>query len=173
MDDLPERIWATLDVGQGGNFLGTCWLQGGERETEYLRADHVAALLAEERRKALEEAGAKVESLWAFRTCQEVADAIRALSDAPALRCAECDCEKGGEDCNWIAAGPAPAREVTVREAAKVLLEAWLNGAFEDTADAAADDAITDQWAHVDRTFPDANPIVEAWLRALSQGGEG
>ena len=42
---------------------------------------------------------------------------------------------------------------------------------FTDTPEirtAATDDAITDQWAHVDRTYPDASPIIEAWLRALS-----
>lgn len=38
-------------------------------------------------------------------------DAKAGLLDASAQRCAECDCENGGEDCNWIAAGPAPARE--------------------------------------------------------------
>ena len=62
----------------------------------------------------------------------------------------------------------AQARPVGVEEAARVLLGAWLVGAFENGADAAADDAITDQWAHVDRTYPDASPIIEAWLRALS-----
>jgi hypothetical protein len=49
-----------------------------------------------------------------------------------------------------------------------VLHDAWLAGLFEDGADACADDAITDQWAHVDRTYPDASPIIDAWLRALA-----
>lgn len=62
---------------------------------------------------------------------------------------------------------PAPSQRA--REAARVLLDAWLVGAFEDSADAAADDAITSQWAHVDRTYPDAAPIIEAWLRALTE----
>ncbi|GAA6176885.1 hypothetical protein [Sulfitobacter pacificus] len=26
-------------------------------------------------------------------------------------RCAECDCEKGGEDCNWIATPPDAGKE--------------------------------------------------------------
>ena len=58
-------------------------------------------------------------------------------------------------------------RDEARASAAGVLLDQWLFGAFEDTADAAADDAITQQWAHVDRTYPDAAPIIEAWLRAL------
>jgi hypothetical protein len=63
----------------------------------------------------------------------------------------------------------SPTPPDPVAEAATVLLDRWLSGAFEDGADAAADDAITDQWAHVDRTYPDASPIIEAWLRALAE----
>ena len=84
MDDLPERIWATLHVGQGGNFLGTCWLQGRERETEYLRADHVAVLLAEERRKALADAYQAAHDATTHPSAYACREAIRALSDAPA-----------------------------------------------------------------------------------------
>ena len=61
-----------------------------------------------------------------------------------------------------------PKEWLTVPEAARVLLTRWLDGAFEDGADAVADDAITAQWAHVDRTYPDATPVIEAWLRALA-----
>lgn len=64
-------------------------------------------------------------------------------------------------------------RDVSVSEAARVLLDGWLAGAFEDGADAAADDAITAQWAHVDRTYPDAAPVIEAWLRALASQDKG
>lgn len=64
----------------------------------------------------------------------------------------------------------AALEPVTVQEAARVLLAKWRDGEFEDSADAIADDAITDQWAHVDRTYPDANPIIEAWLRAIAEG---
>ena len=63
----------------------------------------------------------------------------------------------------------AALEPVTVQEAARVLLENWIAGEFEDSADAFADDAITEQWAHVDRTFPDAGPVIEAWLRALAE----
>ena len=41
-------------------------------------------------------------------------DAMKGDTPAPApatIRCAECDCEKGGADCNWIAK-PAPAVKV-------------------------------------------------------------
>lgn len=72
---------------------------------------------------------------------------------------------------DWKMADAAIAalEPVTVQEAARVLLGQWLSGSFEDTADAIADDAIISQWAHVDRTYPDANPIIESWLRALAQ----
>ena len=33
---------------------------------------------------------------------------LAALDPAPAERCAECDCENGGVECNWIAQQPAP-----------------------------------------------------------------
>ena len=41
-------------------------------------------------------------------------------TDQPAQRCAECTCEHGGADCNWIMAGSVPPErpEVTVGEAA-------------------------------------------------------
>lgn len=94
---------------------------------------------------------------------------LAALEPVTVQRCAECDCENPPDECNWIAAEPAP---VTVQEAARVLLEKWTAGEFEDSADAVADDAITDQWAHVDRTFPDAGMVIEAWLRALAEMGE-
>lgn len=58
---------------------------------------------------------------------------------------------------------------VTVQDAALVLLKRWTAGEFEDSADAVADDAITEQWAHVDRTFPDAGKVIEAWLRAPAE----
>lgn len=59
-------------------------------------------------------------------------EAIRALSPTPqveddALRCAECDCEAGGTDCNWIKQPitPTPPAPVTVSSAvaASVLLK--------------------------------------------------
>ncbi|MEH6505034.1 MAG: hypothetical protein V7786_02075 [Sulfitobacter litoralis] len=56
------------------------------------------------------------------------------------------------------------ARPMTVAEAAKVLLDRWLVGEFEDTADAEADDAL--------ESGNDSTAIIETWLRALSQGGE-
>lgn len=61
---------------------------------------------------------------------------------------------------------------ITPQMAAKLLLDRWGAGEFEDGADAIADDAITDQWAHVDRTYPDANPIIEAWLSTIAQEGK-
>jgi len=58
MDDLPKRIWAWLEIDDGG--VQKFWISNPKKvdgsEKEYLRSDHVAALLAEERRKALEEA---------------------------------------------------------------------------------------------------------------------
>ncbi len=40
------------------------------------------------------------------------------------MKCAECDCENGDEECNWIASGPGETWvEIDeVQEAAKVLL---------------------------------------------------
>ncbi|MFC4731778.1 hypothetical protein [Salipiger abyssi] len=83
-------------------------------------------------------------------------------------RCDALAAERDALEAQLAEAREEGRRSVTMAEAAKVLLDAWLIGAFEDGADAAADDAITDQWAHVDRTYPDAAPVVEAWLRALT-----
>lgn len=52
------------------------------------------------------------------------------------------------------------SREVTVHEAAKVLLGEWLEGNFENTADAEADDAF--------EAGNDSTAIIETWIRALS-----
>lgn len=173
MTDLPERIYVTPDYDDHLNPVGEDWSHGewlanhGPGDyAEYLSRAHVAALLAEERRKALEEAElacAPHDDDGMDRQCKaECQRAIRALTDAPALRCAECDCETGGEDCNWIAVGPAPAREVTVREAmlkwcddrqAEVMGCLELNGKEEVAAIL---------WLNNFR----------AALRALSQGGE-
>jgi hypothetical protein len=38
----------------------------------------------------------------------------KTMSDAP-MRCAECDCENGGADCNWIATPAAPQVSVKVK----------------------------------------------------------
>jgi hypothetical protein len=86
MTDLPERIWFNGAKVHAHMVTSSSRFAGG---FEYLRADHVATLLAEERRKALEEALKAVQSTWEI---DEAEEAIRALFDAP-------------------------AREVTVREA--------------------------------------------------------
>lgn len=44
--------------------------------------------------------------------CAELGDALHDARDA--LRCAECTCEAGGVDCNWIK--PGPAVDVTAME---------------------------------------------------------
>ncbi|KZY25625.1 MULTISPECIES: hypothetical protein [unclassified Sulfitobacter] len=52
------------------------------------------------------------------------------------------------------------ARPSTPQEAAKLLLDRWLTGEFEDTADAAADDALS--------MTGDSSVITETWLRAIA-----
>ena len=53
------------------------------------------------------------------------------------------------------------ALTVTPQQAAKVLLDRWLVGEFENTADAAADDAY--------EAGNDSITITETWLRAISE----
>ena len=56
------------------------------------------------------------------------------------------------------------ALTVTPQEAAKVLLDRWLAGEFENTADAEADDA----W----EAGNDSIAITETWLRAISEDSQ-
>lgn len=58
-----------------------------------------------------------------------------------------------------LAAMPAPVPAVKV----KTLLDMWRDGAFESSADEAAQDAIDSQAVGLD-----ASPIIEAWLSSLS-----
>lgn len=52
--------------------------------------------------------------------CVDLMEELRNLIDQPAPRCAECDCEHGGETCNWIAQPATDAqaiRNAALREA--------------------------------------------------------
>lgn len=67
---------------------------------------------------------------------------------------------------------------ITPQMAAKVLLDRWATGEFENTADAAADDEITRQCEALERMDEDREvmhldglSIIEAWLRTIA--GEG
>lgn len=94
--------------------------------------DTLAAQLAEARNAALEEAATVCEAARDKRNKQRkekcqgdrdqqqrwmagamqasyLSEEIRALKSEPApMRCAECDCENGGDDCNWIASAHSP-----------------------------------------------------------------
>ena len=68
-DELRDRAErAELEVNR--------WRKAAEKGSIHTQAD-----LATARRDALEEAAKTVESLWAYRTCAEVAEAIRALAN--------------------------------------------------------------------------------------------
>jgi hypothetical protein len=124
-------------------------------------------VLAEDYRAILARAEAAEAKLAAARSALDVArrvlDSLDGLTAAQAAKIVSALARIDAD----APASPAP---VTVEEAARMLLDRWLCGAFEDGADSVADDAITAQWAHVDRTFPDAGPVIEAWLRALAGG---
>lgn len=103
----------------------------------------------------------RVESGWQYKgdVCLTAHDGLDAALDRA----------KAAAQADYEACVLAALEPVTVQDAALVLLKRWTAGEFEDSADAVADDAITEQWAHVDRTFPDAGKVIEAWLRALAE----
>ncbi|MDZ7905146.1 MAG: hypothetical protein U5N55_04785 [Cypionkella sp.] len=102
----PDKIWASVDLGMAST--GRWVTQGTENpfnRTQYTRSDTIPAMIAEavaKEREACatvvnsamtelvpsvialavaserEACAATVESLWAYRTCTEVVDAIRA-----------------------------------------------------------------------------------------------
>ncbi|MBN8189499.1 hypothetical protein JF540_22700 [Salipiger thiooxidans] len=179
MDDIPERIWVFPELNQFhfDSALGASDEFAG-KQIEYLRADHVSALLAEERRRALADAYQAAHDATAHPSAYACRDAIRALSDAPAQRCAECDCENGEEDCNWIAVGPAPAREVTVREdrASELMRLSWdIDARADEVArnnlPVSAYNELRDVAKGIRTLVPDDEK--EAVVAALSQGGGG
>lgn len=86
----------------------------GESILALIPGDHAAALdklLAEARREGMERAAKIVDRLARFEDQKRASVALGARLSAAAIRdkmgdepvrCAECDCEKGGADCNWI-----------------------------------------------------------------------
>jgi hypothetical protein len=72
MTNAPERIW--IDAW-GGNWSP---VSGGTQEIQYTRTDLIAAMIEEAVQAEREACAEAVESLWAYRTCSEVAAAIRA-----------------------------------------------------------------------------------------------
>ena len=54
--------------------------------------------------KAARLAGVNRECLIRMRRRPKLTT-IEDAPDSPPMRCAECDCEKGGADCNWIRVG--------------------------------------------------------------------
>jgi hypothetical protein len=129
--------------------------------------DPIAQARAEERAEGIREAAETVASLWAYRTCQEVTDAILALLDAPA---------------------PTQPAQVSVSEAAKLLLgvverrewthypiEMPLNANMQGPAKVGKDAYCMtyEVWkADTLRPISDHNKLPEAiasWLRALSE----
>jgi ubiquinone/menaquinone biosynthesis C-methylase UbiE len=141
MREVPKQIWAVHWNAEGavtnGAWADTIRHFGGG--VEYIRADHVDAMLKAERERARDEK----DAYWKAYLTEQAA--LNRLAEKA-------------------------VREKALREAARVLLDRWIAGEFEDNADAVADDAISEQWAHVDRTSPDAGPIIEAWLRAIAEG---
>ncbi|WP_217511920.1 Lar family restriction alleviation protein [Sulfitobacter sp. 20_GPM-1509m] len=53
------------------------------------------------RRKSIEENLRELFAGYSHETGEGGGETI--VIDAPEMRCAECDCENGGDDCNWIA----------------------------------------------------------------------
>jgi len=90
MTNAPERIW--IDAW-GGNWSP---VSGGTQEIQYTRTDLIPAMIEEAVQAEREACAETVESLWAYRTCSEVAAAIRA--------------RKGDEACP-VTHPTAPARE--------------------------------------------------------------
>lgn len=93
-----------------------------EGAVKFTRTDLIPAMLAEARAKGIREAVQHFEkdeydvpnTMYSLDSIQRE---ILTLLDQPAMRCAECDCEHGGEDCNWIITKPAETEGVTVQEA--------------------------------------------------------
>ena len=75
MTNAPERIWIE------GAVSGRVWehdKQSCLSPHEYTRTDLIAAMIDEAVQAEREACAETVESLWAYRTCSEVAAAIRA-----------------------------------------------------------------------------------------------
>jgi hypothetical protein len=75
MSNAPERIWIE---GAVSNEVWKHDKQSCLIPHEYIRADRIAAMIDEAAQAEREACAETVESLWAYRTCSEVAAAIRA-----------------------------------------------------------------------------------------------
>jgi hypothetical protein len=75
MTNAPERIWIE---GAVSNEVWKHDKQSCLSPHEYTRTDLIAAMIDEAVQAEREACAETVESLWAYRTCSEVAAAIRA-----------------------------------------------------------------------------------------------
>jgi hypothetical protein len=75
MTNAPERIWIE---GAVSNEVWKHDKQSCLSPHEYTRTDLIAAMIEEAVQAEREACAETVESLWAYRTCSEVAAAIRA-----------------------------------------------------------------------------------------------
>jgi hypothetical protein len=75
MTNAPERIWIE---GAVSNEVWKHDKQSCLSPHEYTRTDLIAAMIEEAVQAEREACAEAVESLWAYRTCSEVAVAIRA-----------------------------------------------------------------------------------------------
>lgn len=150
--DFPERIRVVHTYRPTGPHDLYVLEPPHERGTEYLRADHVAALLAEERRKALKEAAQIADA-------QELACARWVLAGLPTPVASE-QCAVVGASIRALS--DAPAREVTVRDAA-LLLVSIFDQKHKDLAISKGRNPYF---------YTSHSSITADSLRALSQGGD-
>jgi len=80
---------------------------------------------------------------------------------APAMRCAECDCDNPPHDCNWIKPGPCAPAQPSVQEAAQLLLDMLALSDGVPKIDEKAAQSLWDRVQHAGGFYPVKEFLLE------------